>query len=288
MAYITAILSGGLGNQLFQIATAYALAQDLGVEFRISKRNFFGAGVQGRGPEHYTAVFNQLSFLDTPLYSDEAVVWEKSWNYCDIRKRVEGMLRDRGYVCIQGYYQSELYFIHRQNLIKRLFTPREGYTAWLHRSRPEIADLYKELLVDHIYCFMGIRRGDYMTPYNRTVHNPCGMTYYHQAMLRMPAERYYIASDDIEWCKQRFVGPQFRFFELGLEDDEAQLALMTLFRRYIISNSTFYWWGSYLSQYEDVAVVAPDKWIFGPTVEFRAYYSIYRTDMTVVERPIEY
>jgi len=288
MAYITAILSGGLGNQLFQIATAYALAQDLGVEFRISKCNFFGAGAQGRGPEHYTAVFNQLTFLDTPLYSDDAVLWEKSWTYRDIRKSVETILRDKGYVCIQGYYQSELYFTHRRKVIKELFTPRGGYIAWLYQSRPQIAELYRDLLEDHSYCFMGIRRGDYMTPHNRTVHNPCGEIYYRQAMRLMPAQRYYIASDDIEWCRRKFTGPEFSFFELGLEDDETQLALMTLFRHYIISNSTFYWWGSYLSQYEDITVIAPDKWIFGPTATFREYYSIYRDDMTVVERPIEY
>lgn len=102
----------------------------------------------------------------------------------------------------------------------------------------------------------------------------------------MPAERYYISSDDIEWCKQTFIGPQFHFIEKP--DDIAKFALMTLFRRYIISNSTFYWWGSYLSQYDDASVMAPDKWLMGPNAVLSEYYSIYRDDMTVLERPIEY
>jgi hypothetical protein len=63
---------------------------------------------------------------------------------------------------------------------------------------------------------------------------------------------------------------------------------MTLFRRFIIANSTFYWWGSYLSQYEDSRVIAPDKWIFGSDVELWRYYSVYREEMVVLERPIEF
>jgi hypothetical protein len=292
VVYLTVVLSGGLGNQLFQIAAAYALALDLGVEFRISRRNFFGAGAQGRGPENYsTTVFSSLHFTEDPIYSNEAVVWEQSWTYESVRSRVKAMIHDRGYACIQGYYQSDLYFGGHAAAIRGLFTPGgsgSGYATWLRQHKPAIADMYRELLEDNSYCFIGVRRGDYLTKHNRTVHNPCGETYYRQAMLRMPSERYYIASDDIEWCRRTFVGPQFRFFELGLEEDEAQLAWMTLFRRYIISNSTFYWWGSYLSRYEDSVVVAPDKWIFGPAVQPHQYYSIYRNDMTVLERLIEY
>jgi hypothetical protein len=42
----------------------------------------------------------------------------------------------------------------------------------------------------------------------------------------------------------------------------ASLFLMTLFRRFVISNSTFSWWGAYLARDVDF-VIAPDKW-FGP------------------------
>jgi hypothetical protein len=286
MAYITAILSGGLGNQLFQIATAYAVAQDLGLIFKISHRNHSGPG-QGKPPARYIdSIFSKLSFANDLLCSDSVIVHEHSWTYRSIEREVATTIAQCGYVCIRGLYQSDLYFRHRVADIRSLFTPFGGYSKWLVRSRPDIAALYSELLLDHSYCFIGVRRGDYMTPYNRTIHNPCGATYYREAMLRMPAERYYISSDDIEWCRQTFVGEQFYFIDC--EDDIAKFALMTLFSRYIISNSSFYWWGSYLSVYEDASVIAPDKWIFGPAVLFHEYYSIYRADMTVVERPIEY
>lgn len=286
--YVTSILSGGLGNQLFQIAAAYALALDMGIDFRISYLNFFGAG-QGYGPDRYKeSVYSNLNFENDRIYDNAAVIWEQIWTYAPIQRRAHELLHQFGYLCLQGYMQSELYFAHRRKEIKGLLTPRGGYSRWLMTRYPALAEQYKELFEDHGYCFIGVRRGDYLKPSNRHIHNPCGMAYYTKAMSLAPATRYYVASDDIEWCKRTFVGPQFRFFEFGHEEDHIQLAFMTLFRRFIIANSTFYWWGSYLSQYEDSRVIAPDKWIFGSDVELWRYYSVYRDDMVVLERPIEF
>jgi hypothetical protein len=114
------------------------------------------------------------------------------------------------------------------------------------------------------------------------------MNYYEKAMKLLPAERYYIASDDIEWCKRNFIGPQFVFFDITMKNDLQQLAAMTLFKKYIISNSSFYWWGSYLSIHAKPTVIAPDKWI-SPLHDrdmWKRDY-IYRDDMIIVERSVE-
>ena len=47
---------------------------------------------------------------------------------------------------------------------------------------------------------------------------------------------------------------------LDIEDDLQALYAITLFSKYIISNSTFHWWGSYLSIYKDPVIIAPSKW----------------------------
>ena len=284
--YITNRLHCGLGNQLFQIATAYSLGLDLGIEYKISFSNNIPAEGQSRDPRNYRdSLYTNITFVDEELYTDQTVVKTPQWIYFDIRSMVEETLRRHGRACIAGFYQSDLYFSHRRMEIRHLFTPHDGFDGWLRRVKPAIAAKYSELLDDHSYVFIGVRRGDYLKPENIAIHNPCGKTYYAKALNRMPAERYYLLSDDIAWCKRTFVGPEYRFIELGPTDDTAQFALMTLFRRFIISNSSFYWWGSYLSHYEDCDVVAPDKWIFGEG-EHRCY-SIYRDDMTVIARPVE-
>jgi hypothetical protein len=66
-----------------------------------------------------------------------------------------------------------------------------------------------------------------------------------------------------------------------------KLFVSSLFKNYIISNSTFYWWGSFLSIYESPYIIAPDKWLFGKDVTLDKYHTIYRQEMTVLERPLE-
>ena len=87
-------------------------------------------------------------------------------------------------------------------------------------------------------------------------------------------------SDDLDWCRLHFQDDACVF--LDIKDDLDTLHVGTLFPNYIISNSTFYWWISYLSIYTRPKIIAPDKWISCPN-----YESIYRSDMIVVERPVE-
>ena len=108
------------------------------------------------------------------------------------------------------------------------------------------------------------------------------MTYYNEALSKMNKKKYYILSDDIEWCKKKFQGDKFVYMEMYINEDKYMLLTLALFKNYIISNSTFYWWGSFLSIYENTRIIAPDKW-----VSKDKYWSVYRKNMEVIERPIE-
>jgi hypothetical protein len=66
-----------------------------------------------------------------------------------------------------------------------------------------------------------------------------------------------IFSDDIQWCKNHFIGNEFTFIE-GFEDWE-DLILMSLCDANIITNSTFSWWARWLSKNNEMTV-APNKW----------------------------
>jgi hypothetical protein len=100
----------------------------------------------------------------------------------------------------------------------------------------------------------------------------------------MNKKKYYIISDDIAWCKQKFPGEKFVYMDI--KEDKNMLLTMALFKNYIISNSTFYWWGSFLSIYDKPRIIAPDKWIFKDSQK-EQYWSIYRKDMEIIERPVE-
>ena len=277
---ITVNLIGGVGNQLFQIATAYALSRELSVDLKFQRNQFAGCR-QGTHPiKYYSNIFQKLKFVDS--LSIQTTIKEAQWTFSPLDQEAKVQFTHNSVVGLDGYFQSDHYFKKYSNEIKSLFIPNGGILSYL-KQHTDVLDLFPELKGDHSYAFMGIRRGDYIT-YSE-FHNPCGLTFYRAAMDKMPAERYYILTDDFEWAKKNFVGEQFRFLEI--KDDLHQLLTSTLFKNYIISNSSFYWWGSFLCIYEKPKIIVPDKWIFGSDVKRDQYWSIYRDEMEIIERPIE-
>jgi len=277
---ITANLKGGVGNQLFQIAAAYALSRELSVDLKFQRGQFAGCR-QGTHPiKYYSNLFQKLKFVESlPVQS---TVNEIQWTYSPLDQEANRRFAQNSIVGLDGYFQSDRYFKKYSSEIKALFTPNGGILSYLEQHT-DILERFPELKGDHNYAFMGIRRGDYIT-YSE-FHNPCGLTFYRAAMAAMPAERYYILTDDFEWAKKNFIGEQFRFLEI--KEDLHQLLASTLFKNYIISNSSFYWWGSFLSVYDRPRIIVPDKWIFGYNVKREEYWSIYRDDMEIIERPVE-
>lgn len=278
---ITSVLKGGVGNQLFQIAIAYATARKYNAKLAFQKMQFEGCRQGSHPSKYYSSLYQKLSFVESlPV---NAILDEKQWAYYPVEDDVEKLLhRGTTSLAFNGYWQTDYYFRAYEQEIRNLFTPIGGIAAYLENNT-DIFSRYPELKEPHDFAFMGVRRGDYITHAN--FHNPCGLTYYTEAMRLVNKQRYYILSDDIAWCKEHFKGEQYRFFEI--EDDLHQLLVSALFKHYIISNSSFYWWGSYLSIYKDLTIIAPDKWMFGADVTPDKYYSVYRNNMQVLERPIE-
>ncbi len=278
---ITSKLMGGVGNQMFQIAIAYAAARRLHSKLRFQDMQFDGCRQGSHPSNYYNNLFQKLTFEKS--VDIQYVVQEKAFSYNPYEPNLNYALQcGAKSICFQGYWQSDYYFRQFSQEIKQLFTPIGGIVSYLEQHT-DIFTQFPELKTEHDYCFIGVRRGDYIT--YADVHNPCGMTYYNAAMKQLPKERYYILSDDIAWCRENFKGEQYRFFEI--KNDLHQLLTSALFKNYIISNSTFYWWGSFLSVYDTTNIIAPDKWLNGPNVKKEEYDSIYRENMIVLERPIE-
>jgi len=271
---VTSQLKGGIGNQLFQIALAYSTARKLNANIAFNTDGWVAR--QGSHPLKYSKSLYQKLTFKTLNATNKVVIPEQMASYY----RVTPDLPDtfEGLIHYDGYWQSEKHFSEYRTEIRNLFTPSEGIISYLE-TNTNIFETYPELKSPNDYCFVGVRRGDYITYAHH--HNPCGMTYYNKALSRTNNSCYYVLSDDIEWCKKNFIGDKFKFLEI--QDDLTQLLVSTLFKTYIISNSTFYWWGSYLSIHgDDVTIYAPDKWAcigIEPT--------IYTDKMIVLERPVE-
>jgi len=252
---LTVDLLGGLGNQLFQIATGYATAKALGRPFYLRRNHFSGCGQGSHPSKYYDTIYKKIPLIDTNIHT---TIHENGFTYSPLIERIPS-----GPVALHGYFQSDQYFKQYSAEIKAIFTPDIESTS--------LCTTYPELVEEHDYCFIGVRRGDYII--HSAIHNPCGLSYYTEAIQRMGKSRYYIASDDLVWCRANFIGDQYRFIEAN---DIETFYIMAFFKNYIIGNSTFHWWGSYMSKYDKPRIIAPDKWVFGPNVKKEQYWSIYR------------
>ena len=65
-------------------------------------------------------------------------------------------------------------------------------------------------------------------------------------------------SDDINWCRENLSINGICFFVENFKDELYELKLMSQCNHFIIANSTFSWWGAWLSVNADKKVIMPD------------------------------
>lgn len=103
---------------------------------------------------------------------------------------------------------------------------------------------------------INVRRGDYYSdPRNRSWYgmNVCG--YVSRALERIPdvsRRRTVLVSDDPQWCMEHLTGLEaLRRAEVlpGPHDIFSDLAQLAAARHLVLANSTFSYWGGYLSSY---------------------------------------
>ena len=154
---------------------------------------------------------------------------------------------------MQGYFQTEKYFKHIEDEIRNDFTFDAG-----------IADPCKEMIesVENPIA-LHVRRTDYIK--NAENHFNLPIAYYEEALKQFDADRNVIVfSDDPLWCHDEALFADDRFIISENEDNRVDLCLMSLCNDFIIANSTYSWWGAWLSSNKDKKVIAPVQW-FGKT-----------------------
>jgi hypothetical protein len=158
---------------------------------------------------------------------------------------------------LDGYWQSERYFVDARDVICRELTlpdePNAANASWLARIRSSNA-----------VC-VHVRRGDYLTPTYLAHHGICSVDYYERAM-RLAAERtenptFFVFSDDLAWAREHIVGSNIAFVDANpAEAAHDELRLMSACRHHIIANSSLSWWGAWLAHHDGQIVVGPDPW----------------------------
>ena len=119
-----------------------------------------------------------------------------------------------------------------------------------------------------------IRRGDYVSNAKIAgVHGTIALDYYARAAALI-AERaggdpvFFVFSDDPAWAAANLtLGWPTRIVDHNGARASEDLRLMAACRHHIIANSSFSWWGAWLSPAADKTVVAPQPWFRDPALD---------------------
>lgn len=260
---------GGLGNQLFQYAAArrLALARKTRVAIDGSWYRSVVPGVTPRALELFRYPIDAIQFsrrrerlarvlqsrlgpwLCKPLGFD-VVLRERGAGY---DSRIE-LASSRSYLI--GYWQSYRYFHEIRDLLKQEI----DISRHLSESNAQLCRQMREC--DSV--FLHVRRGDYVSlPSAASAHGVCSAAYYRSAVEMVRAEIanpvVYVFSDDIRWAKQNLWLPVKHCFVSDERPGRSQddLHLMSCCRHGILANSSFSWWGAYLSRHDRGLFIAP-------------------------------
>jgi hypothetical protein len=268
-------LIGGLGNQMFQYAVGRSLAQKYNTELKLDIRDFKHYTLRNYSLNYFNIVDNFATPVDlslvllhsekpvakafkyiirnTPLVQPIEHIKEKGYNF------QENILNLRDNVYLDGYWQSEKYFLDIEEIIKKEFSTVNPLT----KASQDIADQIKDCESVSIH----VRRGDYVSdPTTNSIHGVCGLEYYCKAIdlirEKVDTPHFFIISDDPEWacCNIKPDAPTTYVRRNDSSKDYEDMCLMSMCKYHIIANSSFSWWGAWLSGNPDKIVIAPRRW----------------------------
>lgn len=235
---------GRLGNQLFQIANAYTQAKKHNRQLLLP---LYDTNVTPYLTNVYYKIQHSFVLNNAPAAGETVHTINSTFYFTKYTPH------ETKPTVFRGFFQSEKYFEEEINSIKQIFGPTEEFKNKAQQVYPE--------LKDKTIAAINVRRGDYLTFPTR--HPVVSLQYIYEAVKRLPTVDYYfVVSDDIEWCKQNIQLPNCIFTTFN---DYEALWLLSLCQHFVISNSSFSWWGAYLSSHSNKVVVAPDTWV-GPDI----------------------
>jgi hypothetical protein len=257
--YSTANLTGGLGNQMFQISNA--ICQGLKNNVPSIFESVAYTPMQANQPTKYlNNIFKNVKFVDN-LTGYKSVY--SPWEYVNLNVTWDSPVQ------FNGYFQSSKNFLEFKDTIINIFSPNENEIFKLQEKYPQINN--KNTVSIHV------RRGDYLTI--GEILPVIDKTYIDHCINLIGDYTYiFVFSDDKQWVKDNLNYQNMIVVE-NLEDYE-DLWLISMCNHNIMSNSSFSWWGSFLNQHKDKKVFAPSVW-FGPMGE-KNYHDIYENNWEII------
>lgn len=267
-------LSGGLGNQMFQYALGRRLAIKNNVPLKLDIREYNENRLRKYDLRHFNITedfatqkdLRSVTFpSDKPNHAYFIKTYQRILHLSPIQYVKEQTINFRPEILtlgdntyLDGYWQSEKYFSDIEDVIRKEFTVK---------SKPDpINESYLGEIRDCESVSVHVRRGDYVSnPTTAQVHGFLGLGYYQKALSiileNTDRPHFFVFSDDLEWAEGNIkTDAPITYVKYNGAKNYEDLRLMSACKHHIIANSSFSWWGAWLSPDREKIVIAPRRW----------------------------
>lgn len=240
-------LKGGIGNQLFQIATGYQYCKDNNFELLLDHSKWHAS--QGSNPSEYKdSILSSFAFKKAPdgtqVYTDDESV------YKEIPKFNHDIILD-GYFQTKGHIQEDTLDEFKDLLIL-----------------PKI----KEDFITESSVIFHIRMGDYLK-FSHVFGNL--ESYFHYMFELYKDYDINVVTDSMKSVMNVY---QYKYNILSTPSELHDMAFLANHPKVVCSNSSFSWWGSLLGR-TDKTIHCPNIWINNVDPS-----TFYRKDMIIYDR----
>ena len=270
-------LKGGIGNQMFQYALGRRLSLERGVPLKLDLSWYSG----NEKRKYELGEFNIPKDLALPEYLYRFPPFSRKHIIDKIYFRLDNLLpKDRRFVYfeaengnfdprvlqskrsryLQGYWHSEKYFETIKDRIREDFTLKQPLSM-------EDQKLAEEMNANPRSVSVHIRRGDYVSNFSIIRRFLiCTPDYYKETMALIKTRLgegvvFYVFSDDPDWCRTGLDYPSdFKIVSNGNRSASGEIVMMSNCRHAIMTNSSYSWWGAWLTDNPEKIVIYPKKW----------------------------
>tara|TARA_X000001382_G_scaffold130910_1_gene127773 strand:+ start:1537 stop:2475 length:939 start_codon:yes stop_codon:yes gene_type:complete len=265
---------GRLANQLFQYGILYVVSKKNGYDFAIPSDNLTIVDsspnpVIGKRDYMYLQIYECFE-LSGKLLPRSEIRFDNTFDHgMDYSKYVSEVFNVSDHTNFKGSFQSYKYFEGFEEGLKKEFQFKNIIEQTTKDYFDELKDRHGGKTITGIH----VRRGD--TIGEDHIHNGqlggClvlpNSNWYDKMIeeLRSNDNIFLVISDDNKWCEENIKGDDVfysRFSAEGHDKIRAEyldLCLITHCDDFVMSCSTFSWWGAWLSK-TDGEVYVPDRW----------------------------
>lgn len=256
---ITCEFFGGLGNNLFQLATVYSIHKRTGVDFQIPS-------IVDRGN---IEIYGQEPKLELFKLFENEFVYNNNLNLHKYHHNdMNPSTTDFSYVeiplydetCYCGYFQSDKYFLGVD--ISKEFKLKKENIDYINKNFGELFN--KKTIALHYRL-----GGDRVTSHMQHFHKNVSVDFYKKSIELIEdysPETYNILvfSDNINLCKTILADFPYSVTFIEGTNNIIDFTMMALCNVNVVGNSTFSWWAAYMNQNEDKKVIVTESEWFGP------------------------